>query len=295
MRKNLPFNSLRAFEATARHLNFTRAAEELCISQGAVSRHVGNLEKYLGVVLLKRTTRSLQLTRAGETLLGGVTSALDTLEKTTEQVCGAADEVNLQVASSFALLWLIPRLPEYEASSGSSLLRMTTRSGAGSEVLDETNFDAAVLYGEGIWPGMHADLLLQERLAPVCSPRIKEAVLSCLEDGNDAAELMLLHSSADRRDWRHWLHRFPAGAIDAESGIVFETMDNAVSAAVAGHGVTIGDLSLLGEKLRTEQLVKVFDGHLLDSGKGYYFVCRQQLLASSKVTHFQRWILEQIV
>ena len=114
MRSNIPLNSLRAFEATARHLSFTRAARELCVSQGAVSRHVAKLEEYMNALLFHRTTRVLTLTRTGEALYAGVKIAFDGLDSTVKQINRFEEGLNIQAALSIATTWLIPRFSDYE-------------------------------------------------------------------------------------------------------------------------------------------------------------------------------------
>ena len=286
MRRNIPLNSLRAFEATARHMSFTLAAEELCVSQGAVSRHVNNMEQHLGVSLFQRTTRQLVLTDHGSTLFKGAGHALDVIENTTAQLFEQDTSLNLQVVPTFALHWLIPRFSHFNGQGGDPMIRVTTLAAASVPDLDEEHFEAAILYGDGHWPGMHVDLLLKERLTPVCSPAVKREVVTCLNEQR-SFDFQLLHNSVDRNDWNKWLSHFPIDGVDPESGITFETMDNAINAATAGHGIAIGDLSFVNEKLQANQLTTL-DDNVLHSSKGYYFVCTSNILSLAKTQRFRK-------
>ena len=267
-------------------MSFTLAAEELCVSQGAISRHVLNIEKFLGVSLFHRTTRQLVLTESGSTLLRGAGHALDIIENTTAQLFDQDTSLNIQVVQTFAMYWLIPRFAYFNGKNGDSMIRVTTLSAVSAPDLDEENFEAAILYGEGHWPGMHVDLLLKERITPVCSPAISREVESRLKK-KQMFEFQLLHNSLDRNDWNKWFSHFPIEGMDPNSGINFETMDNAISAAIAGHGIAMGDLSFIQEKLVAKQLATVNDS-VLHSNKGYYFVCPPNILKLDKAQNFRK-------
>ncbi len=288
MRRLPPLNGLRAFEATARHLSFTRAADELCVSQGAVSRHVRNLEDWLGVVLIHRTTRKLQLTEAGTALLASLSAALDQIAGTTATIMAQREELNLMVAPSFAMLWLMPRLQ----NRGEAIpVRLTTR--AAPALFDADSFDAGILYGSGDWGDLHADLIMEEQLTPVCAAALLagERPLTTIED---LQHQTLLHSSTDHRDWRLWLEAVGVSGIDTDQGVAFETMENALRAAESGHGVTIGDLSLIKADSLSSPLVRPFEQSIF-SGYGYYFLCPPDAVEQPRIANFRNWLLDELL
>jgi len=189
-----PLKSLRAFEAIARNGSFTKAALELCVSQGAVSHQLKLLEDYLSISLINRTTREMSLTRDGEQLYHTLHQAFSSISSTTEQLLNQSCEFNLQVAQSFAMLWLLPKLPEFQASY-SAAIRVTTIAQANAMAFDRYNFSAGILYGDGNWPNMQVEPLLQEQLTPVCSPGF--AALHCVgEQPRKLHQLPLIHSSS---------------------------------------------------------------------------------------------------
>lgn len=292
MRRNIPLNSLRAFEATGRHKSFTLAADELCVSQGAISRHVHNIEQHLGVSLFHRTTRQLALSDAGSTLLKDASNALDIIENSVARLVKQNTSLNLQVVPTFAMHWLIPRFSNFDNQNGDSLISITTRSTVSTPDLDENNFDAGILYGSGDWPNMHVEMLFKERLTPVCSPNIKRKIFEHRQM-NQPFDFELLHNSVDRCDWNDWQNHFPIENVDPDTGITFETMDNAISAAIAGHGITIGDLSLIEDKIKAKQLVTI-DQNVIHSKKGYYFVCPKSALQQSKIQNFRKILFSQL-
>lgn len=290
MRRIPPLNGLRAFEATARHLSFTKAADELCVTQGAVSRHVKNLEEYLGVTLIQRNTRHLSLTDAGTTMLSGLTMAFNTIASTTATVTKQRKDFNLLVSSSFAMLWLIPRLQRFEEDAANPHVRITTRGGMID--FDRDNFDAGIIYGDGQWPGVEAELVLREHLVPVCSQALLKGdhPLTRIEN---LKHHTLLHPSTDHRDWRTWLQAREISDVDPDEGLAFETMDAALRAASSGHGIAISDLSLIQDELKTQWLLQPFPESFY-SGRGYYLVYQRQHAEQPQFARFRHWLLEEL-
>ena len=286
MRRIPPLNSLRAFEATARHLSFTRAADELCVTQGAVSRHVRNLEEYLGVLLIQRNTRHLNLTDAGVTMLSGLTQSFNTIANTVEAVTKQHNDLNLLVSSGFAMLWLIPRLHRFEEDSSHPHVRLTTR--AGSISFEREYFDAGIIYGDGNWPGLQAELVFREQLIPVCSQALMKTEYP-LTDLANLKHHTLLHPSTDHRDWRVWLQANEAEGVDPDQGLAFESMDAALRAASMGHGIAISDLSLIQDELASQWLLQPFPGSFY-SGQGYYFVYPPEKADYPQIQRFQEWL-----
>ena len=290
MRRIPPLNGLRAFEATARHMSFTKAADELCVTQGAVSRHVKNLEAYLGVTLIQRNTRHLKLTEAGTTMLAGLSLAFDNIANTTAAVTRQNKDLNLLVSSSIAMLWLIPRLQTFEDDPANPHVRITTR--AGMIDFDGDNFDAGLLYGNGHWPGYESELVLREHLVPICAQALMQGDYP-LTSLDNLKHHTLLHPSTDHRDWRLWLSANGVGDVDPDQGLAFETMDAALRAASSGHGIAISDLSLIRDELKTEWLLQPFPESFY-SGFGYYLVYPSQQAQQTLISTFRSWLMEEL-
>lgn len=290
MRRIPPLNSLRAFEATARQLSFTRAADELCVTQGAVSRHVRNLEEYLGVQLILRNTRQVQLTDAGINMLSGLTQGFNVIANTVEAVTRQHNDLNLLVSSGFAMLWLIPRLQHFHADSTNPHVRLTTR--AGTIRFEPEHFDAGIIYGDGNWPGVQAELVFREQLVPVCSQALMKGEYP-LTDLQNLQHHTLLHPSTDHRDWRVWLKENEVSGVDADQGLAFESMDAALRAASMGHGIAISDLSLLKDEFASQWLLQPFPGSFY-SGQGYYFVYSEEKADTPQIVQFRQWLQAQL-
>src|SRR5438477_1483645 len=175
MRRPLPpMNSLKSFDAAARYLSFSKAAEELHLTHGAVSRAVRQLEDYLGIELFKRATRSVSLTTDGALYAAGIRDVLDRLTAVTAEVKEGRSGGTLTVSTldSFAAKWLVPRLFRFRRAHADIDVRLLTTQ----RLVDFTteDVDIAIRMGRGHWPGLHADLLMKEDLSPVCSPRLLE-------------------------------------------------------------------------------------------------------------------------
>src|SRR5262249_10267113 len=212
MRRRLPvLNTLRAFEAAARHGSFTRAAEELCLTQGAISHQVKALEEELGVKLFSREHQRLVITQAGRTYLVEVRDALDHIAIATERLIQRQHSGALTISTSpdFAAKWLVHRLGKFAESHPEINLRLT----AAMHHVDfaREDVDIAVRHGKGDWEGLHVDRLCAEQLFPVCSPRFVEA--GSLTQPSDVLRFPLLHLDA-RSDWAMWLDS--AGVIGAD-------------------------------------------------------------------------------
>lgn len=295
MRKLPPLNALRAFEAAARHLSFTRAADELCVTQGAISRHVRKLEDFLGVELMLRNTRQVRLSEAGVTMLHNLTHSFDVIAQTASDVGRlhgkrAHSDLNLLVSSGFAMLWLIPRLSRFQQSSEHPHLRLTTR--AGNVDFDADAFDAAIIYGDGNWPGVEVELIFDEHLMPVCAPQLMQGEHPP-NTWQNLAHHTLLHSSPDHRDWRTWLTLNGVGGIDPAQGLTFESMDATVRAASLGHGIAICDTRLMHEELNSSWLVTPFE-QAFHSARGYYLLYPRECAQRLQIQQLKHWLHEEV-
>ena len=282
-----PLNALRAFEAVARLGSFSRAAEELLVTQGAVSRQVKKLEGVLQLKLLHRNYTQPTMTEAGLRLFTPLSSAFASVEQTLEMLTINRQVLRLQVAPTFAIRWLMPRLARFTEENKELDVRITTS--LRYQELDTHSFDAGILYGDGSWPGMRAVCLSRERLAPVCSPSLLRGAFP-INKVMDLAHHTLLHTTtADNRDWRLWLDAVGANDLRWWEGPAFETLDLSVRAAEAGFGVSIGDISLISDVIEEGRVVAPFDFQLM-SGRGIYYVYPIKNERQPGITEFGQWL-----
>ncbi|MNQ25428.1 Glycine cleavage system transcriptional activator [compost metagenome] len=270
-RRLAPLYALRAFEAAARHSSFTRAGEELAITQSAVSRHVRTLEEHFACRLFERRGRSLQLTEPARMLLPGLREGFDALERACLSLHADDAILRLKAPSTLTMRWLLARLSRFRVQNSDIEVQLTSAWMDVDKVdfLHEP-FDCAVLLGSGgfteEWGSM---LLFDEWLIPVCAPE-------AAQDGPwDLARLQgaeLLHPTPDRRDWRQWLQAMGlAEQVPLKGGQVFDTLELGMVAAARGYGVSIGDLVLVAEDVAQGRLGLPWPC-AVPSGSSYYLV-----------------------
>lgn len=250
-----PLAWLRAFEAAARHLSFTLAAEELHLTQAAVSKHVKLLEHYLREPLFQRLPRSLALTRSGAAYLPKVQDAFARLGAGTAEVFGArrGDMLTIRAPVGYAVTWLAPRLPAFRAKHPHIALRIV--SSVWNEETEGLRYDLDILYGLGRWPGHRVDRLTWEQIEPVCAPHLAAR----LSDPDDLAAETLVHVIGYQEGWATWLTAVGAKAPDAGSGLQFDTTAMALAVAAAGGGVALGRSSMVQAELESGRLVAPFN------------------------------------
>ncbi|MEQ9260096.1 MAG: transcriptional regulator GcvA [Roseovarius sp.] len=287
MYRNLPpLNPLRAFEAAARHCSFSKAAEELFVTQGAVSRQVKKLEDYLGAQLFVREANNVHLTQFAKSILPTVSLAFENMNQVFLAMSTAKSAIRLQVMPSFALRILMPRIAEFQDLHQGISIRPSIM--LHPPTFDALSFDAAIIYGDGNWPNLYVRQLSLEMLQPVCSPGYLDQN-GPLHDPADLAGHTLLHNSTDRRDWPLWLNDADASVPSATDGPAFETMDMAVRAARDGMGIVIADLSLIKRDLDAGKIIRLFD-HVYVSGRGIYFVCPKESKDLQSISTFSTWL-----
>jgi LysR family glycine cleavage system transcriptional activator len=242
-----PLNALRAFEAAARHLNFSRAADELSVTPGAVSQQIQNLEDYVGAALFKRTPKGLLLTDAAQTALPALREAFDRLAEAASL---------LTAAPSFAAKWLVPRLGKFEEA----FPQVDVWLSAGMEVVDFASgeIDLAIRYGSGRYPGLEVTRLLSETVIPVASPELLEA--NPLHDPADLARHILLHDGSPDADdscpdWAMWLAARGIKTVDGARGPRFNQSSLVIEAAVNGRGVALAKQTLAQADIDAGRLV----------------------------------------
>jgi LysR family glycine cleavage system transcriptional activator len=291
MRPRLPpLNNLKAFEAAARHESFTRAAEELCVTQGAVSQQVKALEEGLGIKLFNRERQRLNITEAGRDYLMVVRDALDRIAVGTERLLQRQNAGVLTVSTSpdFAAKWLVHRLGHFaEAHSGIDL-----RVSATLHHIDfaREDVDLAVRHGEGHWPGLETVQLSGEQLFAVCSPKLLSG-RHRLGKPADILKFPLIHLDS-RADWTNWLRAAGVNQDDATHGPVLNRASMVIDAAIDGQGVALARTTLAAWDLINGRLVRPFPVSLPLS-KTYWVICPKATSNLPKIVTFREWLLAE--
>lgn len=285
-----PLNALKAFEAAARHESFTRAAEELCVTQGAVSQQVKALEQDLGLKLFNREPRRLIITGAGRDYLVVVRDALDRIAIGTEQLRQRQSSGVLTVSTSpnFASKWLVHRLGRFAEQHPAIDLRISAALHHVDFVREDV--DMAVRHSDGIAPGLDVTRLCTEELFPVCSPELLRG-RHALRGIADFAHHTLLHLDS-RQDWSKWLDAAGAEDVDLSRGPVFNQASMVIDAAVDGQGVALARTMLAASDLISGRLVCPFS-LALPVPYAYWVVCPKATAAMPKISIFREWLLAE--
>jgi len=280
-----PLNPLRVFEVAARLQSFSRAAEELRVTQSAVSRQIATLEGYLGAQLFAREQARVVLTKAGAAYCKQIAPALKAIETATEAMLRARREqpLRLRVYTTFASLWLIPRLPLFHKTHSRTRVKI-------SNLVNPVNFtkedlDLAIQFGKAPWSGMQSRLLLNDVIQPVCSPDfLKRAKLCAVED---LLHQPLLGAHYRRADWSDWL-RGQGINIPPGGGTEFPSSMLAYQAAKEGLGIAMGQVALLQSDIASGALIPLFQPYTRQMG--YYAVWPRSTQLSRDGRTFLRWL-----
>ncbi|HXH04790.1 MAG TPA: transcriptional regulator GcvA [Candidatus Competibacteraceae bacterium] len=281
-----PLNSLRVFEAVARLGSFARAADELAVTPSAVSHQIRALEDYLGVQLLRRNTRRVKLTSAGESYALAVREALERIRTATRHLLAQRGEEALTLSvTPLIIQWLIPRLVEFQRHYPLIEVRLLTSV----EPVDfgRSEVDAAIRWGTGQWPGLRSHLLLRERVTLLCAPSLVEQ----LREPADLAHVTLLHVLPRVGEWRLWLEAMGVSGVDPEHGPKFQNTPLALAAAAAGLGVVIADPRLAAGEVANGRLVMPF-AQELPSACAYYLIFPVGDENKPAVAAFRDWLLQ---
>lgn len=283
-----PLNALRAFEAAARLGSFTKAADELAVTQGAISRQIHGLEDHFATALFTRGHRSVTLTKAGSRLLPPLSEAFDQIMLAAERVKERPGEVRIKSVPTIAVRWLVPQILRFQNARPDIQIKLTTSWW--SVDLAREDFDAGVIFAESRDARANADLLLVERMTPVCAPSLLEGSPP-LAAPSDLAKHRLLHSDPKHMDWKAWLAGNRITGIDPQSGEDFDFLDAALQAAIQGYGVAMGDLSLVEEDLKAGRLVTPFDMPPTEVG-AYFLVYPEVQNADPAFQAFRSWLIK---
>ena len=290
LRRLPPLNALKSFEAAARHESFTRAAEELCVTQGAVSHQVKALEAELGIRLFNRERQRLVITQAGREYLVVVRHALDWIAVGTERVVQRQSTGTLTVSTSpdFATKWLVHRLDRFAEVHPDIDLRIF----AAMHHVDfaREDVDIAVRHGDGNWAGLDVARLCPEQLFAVCSPKLFSG-RHRMRQPSDVLKFPLLHLN-DRKDWSRWLEAAGVGSVELSHGLVLNRASMIIDAAVDGQGVALARTALAAWDLINGRLIRPFDIALRLS-KTYWVVCPKATSTLPKIAIFREWLLAE--
>jgi LysR family glycine cleavage system transcriptional activator len=283
-----PLNSLRAFDVAARHRNFSRAAIELRVTQGAVSRHVAKLETALGSRLFRRRGRQLELTAEGAQLHTFVREAFERINEGVDLLSRAPGELilKIKVPPTLGIRWLIPRLVQFHALHPEIDVQITTSHQPVD--FDQEDVDVAVHWGSGDWKGLTADFLLGEELTPVCSPDI--LIDKPLREPADLSEQVLLQSMNRTNDWRIWLEAADVEGVDWTRALKFENSGLTYQAAIDRLGVVVAQCAFVADDLATGRLVAPFP-LVVPGERAYFLVLPVRRRHHHKVLVFRDWLL----
>jgi len=293
LRYRIPsLSALRAFEAAARHESITRAAEELSVSPGAVSRHVRLLENYFDCQLFHRRQHGLQLTEKGQQFFDELAVSFDKIDTACDRIFGKAETTPLRinVYTTFASEWLLPRLSGFRALHPSIDISLVASWRKVSFDTDE--IDLAIMTGKLDSPKISHDELFKARYFPVCSrAHLKQG--PPLKIPADLRDHTLLHSTSQIPNWLNWLRTAGAPEIDLDRGMAFENSSLAFKAAREGAGVALGQQQFVFNDLVSGTLVAPFDVSVLAS-KSYYLAYPKKSHSHPHVVDFRKWLLAEV-
>jgi LysR family glycine cleavage system transcriptional activator len=282
-----------AFEAAARHGSFTRAAQELFLTQSAVCRQIAGLEEFLGVPLFRRARQGVRLTEAGLAYSRQMAARLDEVERDTLAIMahgGRGTTLELAVVPTFATRWLMPRLARRQRESADFTVNMTTRTRP--FLFAETEFDAAIYYGTPDWPGTEAHFLMPENAVPVCSPGLRARLGVRKPTPANIARLPLLQQSTRPYAWRQW---FGAQGVEAENdlnGPRLELFSMLAEAAMHDMGAALVPPFLIQDEIASGRLL-VLSERTVESDKAYYLIVPRNRSASAALQAFREWIVAE--
>lgn len=289
-----PLNAIKAFESAARHLSFTKAADELFVTQAAISHQIKSLESHLSIKLFHRKNRTLLLTEEGQAYFHDLKDIFINLQEATQRLSAMSTKGTITIATppSFASQWLMPRLHEFSASYPDIDVRL--KAVDLNEGFIDDSVDIAVYYGRGIWPNLVVSKLITEYLTPMCSPLLLETKRRQNIDIRSLADLKefrLLHDST-RLAWKNWLNTFSISNVNVSQGPIFSHTMLVLQAAANGQGLALSDTVLAKPDIRSGRLVCPFN-EKLESKNSYYLVAKAKDLENIKVSTFNQWMLSQ--
>ena len=292
MRRLPPLKTLPDFAAAGRHLSFTKAAEELGVTHGAVSRQIRALEDYLGAPLFRRLTRRIELTEQGRAYLPAIERRLDELPRESDRVreLGSGRRLTVSTGVSFAMKWLAPRLPRFQAAHPAIEFHLDV-----SDVVPdlERGFaDAALFHGLGRFPGLVAERIFDERVVPVAAPALL-ARGPAIRQPADLLRHALLHEDRMVADWPPWFAAQGSTGADTTRGPRFSHGSLLLEAAARGEGIALGRSLLMADDLAAGRLVKPLGDLALPAERGFDLLYPAGALQRPAVAAFRDWLLAE--
>ena len=291
MRRKIPSTTaLVCFEAAARHESFTKAAQELSLTQGAVCRQIGGLEEFLNVELFRRSRRGVKLTEAGLSYSRRVATQLDAVERDTLSVMGqqGANVIELAVVPTFGTQWLLPRLKDFQQRHPEVTVNLTNRTRP--FLFADTNFDAAIYFGDADWSGTQSHRLMGENPVPVCSPSLLSNGQKL--DPQTIAQLPLLQQTTRPYAWRQWFNSLEMNVARDMTGPRYELFSMLAQAAMHDMGVALIPPFLIQRELEEGRLV-IANVHALSSIKAYYLMIPERKVESASLRAFRDWLVTE--
>lgn len=299
-RLTYPLNSLRAFEASARHLSFVKAAEELNVTPAAISHQVKRLEEYLGTKLFQRLPHELLLLDKGQVLLSELSEVFIRLDKIMEQTLESKSRGTLKVsvAPMFAVKLLVPWL--YKFNNVHPDIKVQISSNIDEVDFQREDFDAAILFGQGKYPGLKAIKLFEESITPMCAPQFLSAEEHSPEENDciDLSQHTLLHDDLLHRlyptspNWDTWLKSCGINHVDSSKGLHFSQPDHALQAAIDGGGIALGWKGLAANDIAAGRLVQPFK-LVLPLGLSFYLVYPEAYADRQEIVAFRDWLMAE--
>ena len=291
MRRKIPSTTaLISFEAAARHESFTKAAQELSLTQGAICRQIASLEEFLGVELFRRSRRGVKLTEAGLSYSRRVATQLDAVERDTLSVMGqqGANMIELAVVPTFGTQWLLPRLKDFQHKHPEVTVNLTNRTRP--FLFADTDFDAAIYFGDADWSGTESHRLMGENPMPVCSPTLlgKKTNLT----PSEIAELPLLQQTTRPYAWRQWFNSQNMNIPRDMTGPRYELFSMLAQAAMHDMGIALIPPFLIQRELAEKRLV-IANAQALSSIKAYYLMIPERKVESASLRAFRDWLVNQ--
>jgi len=287
-----PLNSLRAFEAAARHQSLSRAAEELSVTHSAISRQVAKLEEFLGVKLFERKHQQVVLTKRGAAYAARLQVLFDQIQEATVAHFHSQPErslLRIGVLSTFAMRFLIPRLARFKQRHP----ELTLQIESSHKPIDPNSpeIDVAIWLGKGEWPNVIAEHLFHEELIPVGSPAL--LVGHTIRDADDLQPFLLLHAAQRADDWQRWLEAMGATRVDGQRGLRLEYSGLVYQGAVDGLGLAMAQTMFVQDDIARKHLVRIIDKPLR-TGRSYYLVYAKSNAGQPRIVHFLEWLKAEI-
>jgi LysR family glycine cleavage system transcriptional activator len=291
-----PLNSLRAFERVGRHLSFSKAADELNVTPGAISQQIRTLEEFLDIKLFKRRNRTIVLTEAGQVCLPLITDGFSSLSEAVQSVrqLNGDGPLTISAAPTFVSKWLIPRLCKFHVLHPDIDVRIDASTRLVDLMYDD--IDVGIRFGTGEFPELESIYLYSFDLIPVCSPELIDQGKG-LHQLTDLIHQTLLHGEFDEfdpswPDWTMWLATASVTGVDSTRGIFFNQNEMMMEAALEGQGIALVSSVAAANDIKAGRLVQPFETRL-PVRLSYHFVTSKQKSASKKVVAFRQWLLTE--